>query len=51
MNIPLAAAVMTIEIFGLQYSLAAGLAAIIGFQINRYQTIYDFAMGGAGRSD
>jgi CIC family chloride channel protein len=43
MNVPLAAAVMSIEIFGLSYSIPAGLAAIIAFQINRYQTIYDFA--------
>jgi CIC family chloride channel protein len=43
MNVPLAAAVMSIEIFGLSYSIPAGLAAIIAFQINRHQTIYDFA--------
>ena len=50
MNIPLAAAVMTIEIFGLQYGLPAGLAAIVGFQINRHFTIYDYAVTGAGVS-
>jgi CIC family chloride channel protein len=48
MNVPLAAAVMTIEIFGLSYSIPAGLAAIIGFQINRYQTLYDYAVAGSG---
>jgi len=51
MNIPLASAVMTVEIFGLKYSLAASLAAIIGFQINRHQTIYDFAVTGAGSGE
>lgn len=44
MNIPLAAAIMTIEVFGLQYSLAAGLAAVIGFQVTKNQDIYDFAI-------
>ena len=48
MNVPLAAAVITTEIFGLNYSLPAGLAAIIGFQINRHHTIYDYALAGAG---
>jgi H+/Cl- antiporter ClcA len=41
MNVPLAAAVMSIEIFGLSYSIPVGLASIIAFQINRRQTIYD----------
>jgi H+/Cl- antiporter ClcA len=45
MNIPIASAVMGVEIFGPQYSLPITIAAIIGFQINRHQTIYDFAMG------
>lgn len=43
MNIPLAAAVITTEIFGLHFSLAAGIASIIAFQINKYKTLYDFA--------
>ncbi len=43
-NVPLAAAVITAEIFGLHYSLPAGLGAVIGFQINRTQTFYDFAL-------
>lgn len=43
MNIPLAAAIIAIESFGLQYSFPAGIAAIIGFQINRHQTIYDYS--------
>lgn len=44
MNIPLAAAVMTVEIFGLEYSFPAGFSAIIGFQVMRHQTIYDYAV-------
>lgn len=47
-NIPLASAVMTIEIFGLEYSIPAAVAAVIGFQINRHVAIYDFARAGAG---
>jgi H+/Cl- antiporter ClcA len=49
MNIPLAAAVMTVEIFGLIFSIPASLAAIIGFQVNRHLTLYDFAIAGSGR--
>ena len=48
MNIPLAAAVITTETFGLQYSFPSALAAVIGFQITRHQTIYDYALAGAG---
>jgi len=44
MNIPIAAAIMGVEIFGLHYSVPVTLAAIIGFQINRHQTIYDYAL-------
>ena len=44
MNIPLAAAVITIESFGLQYGFPAGVAAVIGFQVNRHNTIYDLAI-------
>lgn len=43
MNIPIAAAVITIESFGLQYSFPAGIAAIIAFQINRHDTIYSYS--------
>lgn len=49
MNVPVAAAIMAIEIFGLTYSFPAGIAAVIGFQVNRHQTIYDFALAGSGR--
>lgn len=44
MNIPLASAIMTVEIFGLQYSFPAGLAAVVGFQVTRSTTIYDYAL-------
>ncbi len=43
MNIPIAAAILTIESFGLQYSFPAGIAAIIAFQINRHDTIYSYS--------
>lgn len=43
MNIPIAAAVLTIESFGLQYSFPAGIAAIIAFQVNRHDTIYSYS--------
>ena len=43
MNIPIAAAILTIESFGLQYSFPAGIAAIISFQVNRHDTIYSYA--------
>ena len=42
MNVPLAAAVMAIEVFGLQYSFPAGFAAILGFQVTRHRTIYEY---------
>lgn len=48
MNVPIAAAIMATEIFGLQYSFPAGCAAVIGFQITRQQTIYDYALAGSG---
>ncbi|MHC4871645.1 MAG: chloride channel protein [Planctomycetota bacterium] len=44
MNIPLAGAVMAVELFGLQYSVAAAFAAVIGFQMTRHTMIYDIAM-------
>ncbi len=44
MNVPLAAAVMATEVFGLHYSLPAALAAIIGFQAMRHHTIYEYAL-------
>lgn len=47
MNIPIAAAVLTIESFGLQYSFPAGVAAIIAFQVNRHDTIYSYSNSGS----
>jgi len=45
MNTPIATGIMTIELFGLYYSLPAGIAAVIGFQINRHNTLYDTVLG------
>ena len=50
MNIPLAAAIMTTDIFGVEHCFPAALAAVIGFQVTRHQTIYDYALAGAGLS-
>lgn len=44
MNTPIASAVITLEMFGIHYGWPAGLASIIGFQINRSRTLYDMAM-------
>ena len=44
MNTPIATAVITLELFGFAYSLPAGIASIIGFQVNRSNTLYDFAL-------
>ena len=41
MNTPFAVAVLTIELFGMHYSMPAAAAAIIGFQVNRHNTLYD----------
>jgi chloride channel protein, CIC family len=51
MNVPIAAAIMAVEVFGLSYSFPAAMAAVIGFQVNRHQTIYDFALVGSGHGD
>ena len=48
MNVPIAAAVMTVEVFGLSYGLPAGLASIVGFQITSHQTIYNYTLAGSG---
>ncbi len=48
MNVPIAAAVMTVEVFGLAFGLPAGLSVVVGFQINRHRMIYDFAVAGSG---
>ena len=44
MNTPIATAVITLELFGFAYSFPAGVASIIGFQVNRNNTLYDFAI-------
>lgn len=44
MNTPIASAILGVELFGLFYSLPAGLAAVIGFQINRSRTLYDMVL-------
>ena len=41
-NVSLAAAVMTVEVFGFQYSILAAFAAVVGFQINRHFALYDY---------
>ena len=48
MNVPLASVIMAVELFGPEAVLPAGPAAVIGFQVNRHATIYDFALAGAG---
>ncbi len=44
MNTPIAAAVITIEVFGMNYSLPAGMAAVIGFLVNQEHTLYDLVL-------
>lgn len=41
LNIPLASAIIAVEIFGVQYSIPAGLVTVISFQLTRAYTIYD----------
>jgi len=48
MNVPIAAAIMTVELFGAEFSFPAAFAAVIGFQVNRHRTIYNFAIAGSG---
>ncbi|MFO8063255.1 MAG: chloride channel protein [Spirochaetia bacterium] len=45
LNIPFAAAIIALEIFGIQHGVAAGLTAVIAFQLNRRKTIYDSSLG------
>jgi len=44
MNIPLAASILAMEVFAPSFGVPAGLAAILGFQTARYNTIYDVAL-------
>ncbi len=46
MNIPLAASILSVEMFAPAYGIPAGLAAMIAFQTARYNTIYDAALEG-----
>jgi H+/Cl- antiporter ClcA len=48
-NVPLAAAVLAVEVFGLSYSFPSGLSAIIGFQMMRSSFLYD--SGGRKKSN
>jgi CIC family chloride channel protein len=49
MNVPIGAAVMGMEVFGVGFAVPAAIAAVIAFQLNRHTTIYDFALAGSGR--
>ncbi len=40
-NVPLAAAILGIELFGLHFSFPSAFAAVIGFQINRGSDLYN----------
>ncbi len=44
MNTPIASAVITVELFGLHYSLPAGLAAVVGYMVNQDHTLYDLVL-------
>ncbi len=44
LNIPIAAAIIGIEIFGIQHGVSTGLTAVLAFQLNRRQTIYDSSL-------
>ena len=46
LNIPIAAAVISVEIFGPDLGLPVALAAVLGFQVNRHHTVYDAGPGG-----
>jgi CIC family chloride channel protein len=51
MNVPLAAGIMTLEIFGIPYGFPAAIGAIVGFQLNRHSTIYQYALAGSGSEE
>ena len=50
-NVPIAAAILGLELFGLHYGLPCGVAAVIGFQMNRHRTLYDYAQPGAAAEE
>lgn len=41
-NVPLSAAILGIELFGLHFGFPCAFAAVIGFQINRGSNLYDY---------
>jgi len=43
-NVPIASAVIAIECFGTTYGYCAGISSIIGFQVNRHHTLYDYTV-------
>lgn len=43
-NVPLSAAVIAIESFGASYGFCAGISSIIGFQVNRHHTLYEYTV-------
>jgi CIC family chloride channel protein len=51
MNVPIAAAVIGMEVFGSSLGITTAFASIISFQMNRHRTVYDFAVAGSGRMD
>ncbi|MFW5960053.1 MAG: chloride channel protein [Chitinivibrionales bacterium] len=44
MNVPIASSIMAVELFGLEYSFAAGLASVVAFQMSRGTAIYTYAV-------
>jgi len=51
MNVPIAAAMLGMEVFGRSVGIPAAIAAIVAFQMNRHTTIYDYALAGSGHLD
>ncbi len=43
-NVPIGAAIIAIESFGATYGFCAGISSIIGFQVNRHHTLYDYTI-------
>lgn len=48
MNVPVAAAILGVEVFGPTVAIPAAIAAVVAFQMNRHSTIYDYALAGSG---
>lgn len=51
MNVPIAAAVMGIEIFGPGVGMPVAIVSVVAFQVNRHRTIYDYALAGGGHGE